>query len=52
MTTVYLNDQEASYIDLKTVQDTNAEGWFNAVDIHGQYVHIPISSILYVVEEY
>lgn len=51
-TVVYLNDREQSYIELKRVVDTNADGiWLNGIDLNNQNVHIPIYSILYTVEE-
>lgn len=51
MTTAYLNDREASYIDLENILSMNTEGWFKAIDMDGNKINIPINSILYVEED-
>ena len=51
LTTVYLNDREASYIDFKQVLGTDDGGiWFTGISVDGDRIHIPISSILYTCE--
>ena len=48
MITAYLNDHEASYIDLKSVEVKN--GWPHGLDMDSRMVHIPSSLILYIVD--
>lgn len=50
MTTVYLNDREASYIDFKELDWKGIKGWLDGITPDGSAIHIPVSSILYVEE--
>lgn len=47
--TIYLNDREASYIDLDCLSSID-ERFVNGRDNFGHEVHIPIHSILYIAE--
>lgn len=49
MTTVYLNDHEASYIEFQTL--AIKDGWAHGVDIYRRDIRIPLTSILYIVED-
>lgn len=49
MITVYLNDREASYIELQNLEVEKQ--WAHGLDLDGQSIHIPSGSILYIEEK-
>lgn len=49
MITVYLNDHGADYIELQTL--VIKDDWAHGVDTDGRDIHIPSTSILYIVED-
>lgn len=49
MITVYLNDYGADYIELQTL--VIKDDWAHGVDTDGRDIHIPLTSILYIVED-
>ena len=49
MITVYLNDHGADYIELQTL--VIKDYWAHGVDTDGRDIHIPSTSILYIVED-
>ncbi|MCC4501912.1 helix-turn-helix domain-containing protein [Limosilactobacillus reuteri] len=46
---VYLNDREESYVDL-SYMGVSDKNFIHGTDNYGRIVHIPVSSVLYVVE--
>lgn len=49
MITVYLNNQGIDYIELQTL--AVKDGWAHGVDEYGRDTYIPLTSILYTVED-
>ena len=49
MITAYLNDHEASCIELQTL--ISKDNWAHGVDTDGNDIHIPSTSILYIEED-
>lgn len=49
MITVYLNDREASYVELQNLEVE--DGWAHGLNLDGRYIHIPASSILYIEDD-
>ncbi len=50
MTTVYLNDEDRTYLDLSSVDVIDNLWLYGRTDV-GNKIRIPISSILYVEED-
>lgn len=49
MITVYLNNHGTGDIELQTL--VIKDNWVHGVDIYGRNTHIPLTSILYTVED-
>lgn len=49
MITVYFNNHRADYIELQTL--VIKDNWAHGVDIYGRNTHIPLTSILYTLED-